>query len=236
MKYTAILLILLPILLLSYEKSKVDQAYNMLSRSWSYSENGTSVNVKSLKKSCKSADCRLIVNGKDIDPAAVLGETPSGSETVPAEKEVSAAANGSEEGRMKGITEAHNKYRKSKNLPELVWDKNIASYAQEWANHLKNSRGCKMQHRSADEYGENLAWSMGRELNSADPVKMWHDEEKDYNYQSNKCAPGAVCGHYTQVVWKNSKKLGCGAAVCGNSEVWVCNYYPPGNYVGEKPY
>jgi pathogenesis-related protein 1 len=46
-----------------------------------------------------------------------------------------------------------------------------------------------------------------------------------------------LCGHYTQVVWKNSMEVGGGMAICDNkSQVWVCNYNPPGNVEGEKPY
>ena len=65
---------------------------------------------------------------------------------------------------------------------------------------------------------------------------MWVDERRAFNAGYNACASGAVCGHYTQVVWKNTKLVGCGIASCGNSEIWVCNYSPPGNYVGERPY
>ena len=44
------------------------------------------------------------------------------------------------------------------------------------------------------------------------------------------------CGHYTQVVWANTLSVGCGVAVCPTGTIVVCNYAPPGNYVGEKPY
>ncbi|CAH1441532.1 unnamed protein product [Lactuca virosa] len=46
-----------------------------------------------------------------------------------------------------------------------------------------------------------------------------------------------MCGHYTQVVWRNSVRLGCARVQCNNDAWFVtCNYDPPGNYVGEKPY
>jgi hypothetical protein len=43
-------------------------------------------------------------------------------------------------------------------------------------------------------------------------------------------------GGFTQLVWRGTTKLGCGAAVCGkfNGQVLVvCNYSPGGNIVNE---
>ena len=47
-----------------------------------------------------------------------------------------------------------------------------------------------------------------------------------------------MCGHYTQMVWQTSTKVGCAMAVCEDSQeqVWVCQYQPAGNWVGKKPY
>merc|ERR1712051_1024549 len=48
---------------------------------------------------------------------------------------------------------------------------------------------------------------------------------------------GEPVGHYTQVVWKDSTKLGCGkgrATVGGiQGDLWVCQYGTAGNTVGE---
>ena len=48
------------------------------------------------------------------------------------------------------------------------------------------------------------------------------------------------CGHYTQVVWRNTTEIGCGVATCKEGaltwDIWICNYAPPGNIAGQKPY
>lgn len=65
---------------------------------------------------------------------------------------------------------------------------------------------------------------------------MWAAEEQHYDAEANTCAEGQLCGHYTQVVWANSGNLGCAMATCGSGRVWVCNYDPPGNWAGQRPF
>jgi pathogenesis-related protein 1 len=132
------------------------------------------------------------------------------------------------------ILDAHNQWRKRYNVPALTWSSQLASYAQEWANKLL--REGKFEHRKNSPYGENLAFASGQQLSPGRVVGMWGEEVKDYNYASNSCKPGKVCGHYTQIVWRNSKQVGCGVARGNGKEIWVCNYNPPGNYIGQKPY
>ena len=51
--------------------------------------------------------------------------------------------------------------------------------------------------------GQNLAlntsplWSGSAGV--IEPVDDWHKEVQDYDYDSNTCQPGKMCGHYTQV-------------------------------------
>lgn len=129
---------------------------------------------------------------------------------------------------------AHNKVRTPLNLPLVEWNATVAAYAQDYAN--TRSADCNMEH-SHGPYGENLA-EASWDLTAAEAVEMWADEEKFYDYTSNSCADGQMCGHYTQIVWRDSSTIGCATAKCGNND-WTfvtCNYYPPGNYIGERPY
>ena len=93
--------------------------------------------------------------------------------------------------------------------------------------------------------GENLFWSAvfppPEVITMVDPavvVEAWESEVADYDYESNSCVPGKMCGHYTQIVWADTERVGCAFRTCSEdgSQVWVCNYYPAGNIVGEKPY
>lgn len=100
------------------------------------------------------------------------------------------------------------------------------------------------EHNMNSGYGENLFASTSVS-NTAAVITSWADEAANYTHDTNTCATGKVCGHYTQVVWRASKQLGCGKATCvanspfgggGTWYFWVCDYAPPGNYLGQKPY
>jgi pathogenesis-related protein 1 len=69
-------------------------------------------------------------------------------------------------------------------------------------------------------------------------VGSWVSEKQYYDHDTNSCADGQVCGHYTQVVWRDSTSIGCARVVCDNNAgVFItCNYNPPGNVVGQSPY
>jgi len=134
-----------------------------------------------------------------------------------------------------GMIAAHNAWRSKVKVAGLTWSSTLATYAQQWANTLK-AQNCAMQHRSNNQYGENLYWSSGMSPTSQSVVDSWASEIANYTYATNSCATGKMCGHYTQVVWKDTKEVGCGKASCGSAQIWVCNYNPPGNYVGQKPY
>jgi pathogenesis-related protein 1 len=137
--------------------------------------------------------------------------------------------------RFAGTVAAHNQARQAVSVPPLQWSAELAVTAQRWADKLRESR-CAMRHSGAAGLGENLAWASGQALSPGQVVGMWVGERRDYDATRNSCAPGKVCGHYTQVVWRSTTHVGCGMASCGNSEVWVCNYTPPGNYVGQRPH
>jgi len=121
-------------------------------------------------------------------------------------------------------------------IPQLTWSSSVAVVAQAWAER------CAFEHSSGN-YGENLYASAGKDASPADVVGSWAGEAKNYDYAGNSCS--GVCGHYTQVVWRKSQRLGCGVANCSknspfpgfpNWQLWVCNYDPPGNFNNQRPY
>jgi len=158
-----------------------------------------------------------------------------------------------EKGIMQGMTAAHNEVRAGvDDMQGLVWSDELAEFAQQWADYLAKDRTCAMRHRPKEgraphNYGENLYWAGPfrrpggqdemQHITPDEVVESWAKEAADYEYKNNSCRTGRVCGHYTQIVWKQTARVGCGRALCADeSQIWVCNYDPPGNFLGQKPY
>nr|VZI40306.1 unnamed protein product [Spirometra erinaceieuropaei] len=112
----------------------------------------------------------------------------------------------------------HNEMRHSvvpaaSNMQNMVYDTELEVLAQKWVNR------CKFEHPSPkeEEYrlsGQNLGATGGLngEASIRKVMKMWYDENKNYNYNRNSC--NGVCGHYTQMVWWNSNRIGCAMQTC----------------------
>jgi pathogenesis-related protein 1 len=146
----------------------------------------------------------------------------------------------------KQLVELHNQARAAVKVGPVEWSRELAAYAQEWADEL--ARSGKFEHRPGDgafaqKYGENIAIGFGDGFGVHAAVGMWSAEKKAY-------VPGTpipddfatfAAGHYTQMVWRATTRVGAGRAVVqiGDRAGWtiiVCNYDPPGNVRGEKPY
>lgn len=129
----------------------------------------------------------------------------------------------------------HNEARRNVGIGiGMTWDKTLEDYAHNYAQKLKV--GCRMEH-SDSPYGENLSWA-DHDLTVDSIVQMWVNEKQFYDYYSNTCALNQMCGHYTQVVWRKSERLGCAKERCNNNHqfIAVCNYDPPGNVPSERPF
>ncbi|CAJ0576134.1 unnamed protein product, partial [Mesorhabditis spiculigera] len=124
------------------------------------------------------------------------------------------------------VLNEHNKYRNRHQVGSLVLDEKLNNLAQEWANRLASTGS--FQHRPNSGYGENISMGSGSYAN--DLVKPWYDEVQNYNFGRHA---GSGTGHFTQIVWKASKKLGVGRAVAKDGSTYlVCNYEPAGNLIG----
>lgn len=127
---------------------------------------------------------------------------------------------------------AHNAVRRRVGVPLLVWSNRLSATAQQWADHLLSSNS--FSHRQNNRYGENLYMISGGSVSPSQVVAAWSGEVRDYDIRTNTCA--SVCGHYTQIVWARSRAVGCAVTADQHRQIWVCNYDPPGNVVGFRPY
>lgn len=127
---------------------------------------------------------------------------------------------------------AHNAVRARLKLEPLVWSGKLAQAAQEWADTLLKDG--TFRHPASSPWGQNLYEIYRDEYLPDQVVSGWAAEAANYDYKTNRCAD--VCGHYTQIVWRDTKQVGCAVARREGREIWVCDYSPPGNYKGMRPY
>ncbi|KAK4438022.1 Basic form of pathogenesis-related protein 1 [Sesamum alatum] len=129
---------------------------------------------------------------------------------------------------------AHNTARNQVGVGPVVWDTTLANYAQNYAN--QRISDCALTH-SNGVYGENLAKGSSSSFSGVTAVNMWVAEKQYYDYNTNSCIGGNQCLHYTQVVWRDSTRLGCARVQCNNGWYYVvCSYDTAGNWEGEWPY
>jgi uncharacterized protein YkwD len=139
------------------------------------------------------------------------------------------------------ILSMHNSERAAVGVPALVWNDKLAAGAKAWAEHLATTG--EFAHSTCcgafRDYGENLA---GYIVGVGQGVQLWIDEKNHYNGgplppDTPASGPQAI-GHYTQMVWRTTTSVGCGTASGSGHpfSILVCQYSPPGNIFGQKPY
>jgi hypothetical protein len=144
---------------------------------------------------------------------------------------------------LEGTLAAHNQVRESHGQAPLVWDNDLAQIAADWVAQCVDvvDPAGLVDHNDgrSDTYpeyvGENIYASSGQ-ASGPNAVASWASEEAEYDYEANTCS--GVCGHYTQVVWSTTTKVGCALGTCPGltyPSTVVCNYAPGGNN-GDRPY
>ncbi|KAL1406440.1 hypothetical protein Q8F55_008139 [Vanrija albida] len=124
------------------------------------------------------------------------------------------------------ILKLHNDYRAHFGVGALTWDGALAAAA------AANANRCLFEHTNPRVYGENIAQGTTDFFDTKRLFDMWASgEEGKYDY--NKHEYSSATGHFTQVVWKGTTKLGCATATCNGDQTYlVCEYDPAGNVIG----
>ena len=137
------------------------------------------------------------------------------------------------------ILKEHQTYRNELQLPALSWSPALAKDALAWAKHLASIDKGEHDQSVRGQEGENLWWGTADAFGYAQMVDMWGSEKKSFKYDifpDCSTSRSAVIGHYTQMIWRTTKSVGCALAGNGRTDFLVCRYSAPGNIVGQKPY
>jgi pathogenesis-related protein 1 len=150
------------------------------------------------------------------------------------------------------FVKAHNDARRSNlvpapspELPLVTWDDVLADTAYNYLSKCQSTDGGLVDHNAnrTKDYaalggsayvGENIFASSASSVVPKDAVDSWMGEASDY-------VPGdaASAGHYTQVVWRDSVRIGCAIVNCPSvrfHNTVLCDYAPGGNINGKTPY
>ncbi len=183
---------------------------------------------------------------------ATIGGTPTDGHNVTPHDGATADVPGGvgEPAGLVGMTLATNQVRAmvatTPPLPSLEWDPQLAAYAATWLAMCQDTEAPiglvdhdpnRTNVAGYSYIGENIYASSGT-ATAQDAVTDWAAEGASYDYASNTCASGAVCGHYTQLVWRTTTHVGCAIHDCAGltyPSTIVCDYGPGGND-GSKPY
>lgn len=135
------------------------------------------------------------------------------------------------------MLKTHNDERARLQVPKLKWNVHLEAEARSWAHEL--SRRGRLVHAEKairNGTGENLWMGTAGNWPVETMVGMFIEERKHYR-------PGAFphvsrtgrwqdVGHYTQVIWRDTKEVGCALVTARGNDVLVCRYWPAGNVWG----
>lgn len=135
----------------------------------------------------------------------------------------------------------HNRERARLGLPPLSWNARLARDANRWADVLL-ARG-RLQHASLsdrDGRGENLWMGTAGAWNVDGMIEMFLYERRYFRPATfpdvSLTGDWTDVGHYSQIVWRDTREVGCAVRTGGGKDALVCRYFPAGNVPGRDPF
>lgn len=172
---------------------------------------------------------------------ALAGAVTASAEPRPAPEIAEIPHSHPPSGEAEQLLRAHNAERIRLGLPPLTWSPALAREAGKYARVLAARGQLRHSHPSARrDQGENLWLGTAGAWDSGAMVEMFLDERRHFRPAAfpdvSKTGKWSDVGHYTQIVWRDTKEVGCAIATGRGNDVLVCRYYPAGNVMGQAPY
>ncbi|XGW15811.1 hypothetical protein V3C99_001338 [Haemonchus contortus] len=201
------------------------------------------------------SDCTTFPNSGCDDGLCTKG-TP-----VPETNNMCPSNSGMTDSVRRKFLDMHNQYRSSLargpepdgfggNAPKAARMLKMVYDCSAEATAMKHASKCTLRHSKSSErpgLGENVFETTALKLDkvkaAAQASKLWWDELKEYGVgpSNNLTAalfyrPNTKIGHYTQMAWETSYRLGCAIAHCPSFTYGVCHYGPAGNIINRLIY
>ena len=135
----------------------------------------------------------------------------------------------------------HNRERDRAGVPRLEWNRRLARDAEAWAQKLAGEGW--LRHASQAENGgagENLWMGSAGYYAPETMISAFLEERSLYRPGTfpnvSRTGNWQDVGHYTQIVWRDTREVGCAVASDGREDFLVCRYWPSGNWMGQVPF
>ena len=136
------------------------------------------------------------------------------------------------------LLDSHNEERGRVAVPSLRWDAQLAAEAQDWAKEIaRRQRMTHADHAARRGAGENLWRGTKGYYTAEEMIGTFIDEKRHFRRGKfpdvSTTGQWRDVGHYTQLIWRGTEKVGCAVASGGGQDWLVCRYWPAGNTMGQ---
>jgi hypothetical protein len=135
------------------------------------------------------------------------------------------------------IVSLHNQLRSTAGVQPVMWDRGLAAAADAYASELARSgRWGHSPQVSRPGQGENLWMGTRGAFNVDQMVGSWASEGRLFRGGAfpavSRSGNWEDVGHYTQMIWPGSTRVGCAIRSSASNDYLVCRYSPAGNVMG----
>jgi hypothetical protein len=172
--------------------------------------------------------------------AACAAEVPP--ERVVEARTSAASAPRGEQRLRRVMLDGHRAARAAVGVAPLIWDDGLAAHARAYADTLARERRFAHadQPMGPAREGENL-WTGTRDAyRYEEMLGHWLAERGDFINGPvpaiSRTGDWRRAGHYSQIVWRVSTRIGCALSSNRTDDYLVCRYALAGNVVGERAF
>lgn len=128
--------------------------------------------------------------------------------------------------------DAHNHLRRVHGTPPLEWSDECYVEAKKQADACQEKSQLFHGYLQgpSGRHGQNGYWCSAPGSSAQQCVQSWYDEITDPGYDFNEPGFTSGTGHFTQVVWRDTRQVGM--ALSEDGKFVFANYYPAGNFQG----